>query len=88
MLTLLLVDDDADILRGLEKTINWQQCGITKIVTAQNGLEALRITEKMPIDIMITDVKMPGMDGLKLTETLRAQGSPIEVILLSGFADF
>ncbi|AIQ31534.1 hypothetical protein P40081_27830 [Paenibacillus sp. FSL P4-0081] len=85
---LLIVDDDEQIRTGMQEGIDWSALGIQNVITAANGLEALeRFNEHLP-EIVITDVRMPGMDGLELLRRIK-QISPItRVIILSGFNEF
>jgi DNA-binding NtrC family response regulator len=76
---ILIVDDDPavlmvfrDTLRGLGES--------HEIVTAQNGLDALEAFRKKPFDLIITDMKMPGMDGVQLTEHVKAHSPETSVI--------
>lgn len=88
MLKVLLADDEAKVLLHLQAAIPWEQLGLEIKATAQTGLDALRITRQNPIDIVITDIRMPGMDGLSLCQKLREQNPRVQIIILSGFQDF
>lgn len=88
MLKVLIADDEAKVLRHLQTAIPWEQLGLKITATAQTGLDALRITRQTPIDIVITDIRMPGMDGLLLCQKLREQNPRVQLIILSGFQDF
>jgi two-component system response regulator YesN len=85
---LLIVDDDQEILNGLKETVNWSQCSIDHVMQADNAEAALAILSADKIDVMITDIKMPGMSGLELAKEVRDRGLDVEIIILSGFADF
>lgn len=65
---LLIVDDEMQIRTGLEQGIDWQEIGITKVFTAKNGVEALEISQIYRPEIVITDIRMPGIDGLELSQ--------------------
>lgn len=85
---LLLVDDEAIIRQGIEKMINWEGLGITLTGSCPNALSALEsMTDDMP-DILMTDIKMPGMDGLELIERALALHSTLKCIILSGYDEF
>lgn len=88
MLTLLIVDDDIDIVEGLSETVPWEQCNISKVLTANNGIAALDIIQNNKVDIMITDIKMPGMSGIALLEEAVKYNECIKAIILSGYAEF
>jgi two-component system, response regulator YesN len=88
MLKVLLADDEAKVLRHLQTAIPWEQLELEIIATAQTGLDALRIARQAQVDIVITDIRMPGMDGLLLCQKLREQNPRVQLIILSGFQDF
>lgn len=88
MYKLLLVDDEQLQLEALKNFTNWQNMNIEIIETAINGREAL---EKIPVikpDLIITDVKMPVMDGIELLKNIRRLYPMIKVIFLSGYDEF
>ncbi|WP_343060631.1 response regulator [Paenibacillus phyllosphaerae] len=85
---MLLVDDEPLILDGISSVIEWEALGTTLIGTASNGLEALTIVEEQSPDIIITDIRMPGMDGLRLVETVRSRDADIDFVMLTGFSEF
>ncbi|SDX93168.1 response regulator [Paenibacillus sp. CF384] len=88
MYQLMLVDDEDAVIEGLAITIPWDQLGIETVYKANSGREALKLLEKHSIDIVITDIRMPGISGLELIETIRAKWKGTKCILLSGFAEF
>lgn len=88
MLKVLLADDEAKVLRHLQMAIPWEKLELEIIATVQTGLEALRIIKQTPVDIVITDIRMPGMDGLLLCQKIREQNPRVQLIILSGFQDF
>lgn len=63
MLNVLLADDETRTLHHLMTGVPWFQLGMEVCCTASNGSEALAFIESHPIDILITDIRMPGMDG-------------------------
>ncbi len=85
---LLIADDDEQIRSGIEQGIDWSSLDMKMVITASNGLEALeRFTELLP-EIVITDVRMPGMDGLELLKKIKEIKPQTRVIILSGYNDF
>lgn len=80
---LLVVDDEQDLLKIIGKRL--EKLGV-KAVTADSGKRALEILESMPIDVVLLDVKMPGMDGIETLRRIRTLQPLVEVILLSGHA--
>lgn len=88
MYTLLLADDEILELESLKDCIDWRKLGITRILTAANGKEALMRCEENRVDIAVTDIKMPVMDGIRFAKTLLERGEQTKVIFLSGYDDF
>ncbi len=89
MYKVIIVDDEKQIADGLSKMIRWSELGFTVYGTARNGLEAVNLMKSGNVDLVIADVRMPVMDGIKLLEHVRADISEdIEFIILSGFSDF
>lgn len=84
----LLVDDDADVLQAMKKKIDWEALGFCLAGTAENGQEALEMAEQLHIDVVMTDIKMPYMDGLTLCKNLKQSYRNMKVIIYSGFDDF
>lgn len=88
MYKLLLVDDRVDVVNAISEMGHWEDMNVKVCGTAVNGLDALGIIEDEKPDIVITDVKMPIMDGLELTRQAKELDSEIHIILLSGYDDF
>jgi DNA-binding NtrC family response regulator len=80
----LLVDDEAPFVEALAKRL--EKRGVT-ITTAMSGPEALeKLKEKSNLDIVVLDVKMPGMDGIETLKAIKAERPMVEVIMLTGHA--
>lgn len=88
MYRVLLVDDEPIICRGLRETIEWDSLGLEISGEAHNGTEALALICANQPHILITDIRMPGMDGIGLIKAVRELGIPIRIIILSGFSDY
>lgn len=85
---LLIVDDEMKIREGLKTSINWKSIGIDEVHTAANGLDAMEIYSMSRHEIVITDVRMPGMDGLELSENIKKLQCNTHIIIISGFSEF
>lgn len=85
---ILLVDDETDVLEAMKKKIDWEALGFCLAGTAENGQEALEMAEQLHIDVVMTDIKMPYMDGLTLCKKLKENYRNIKVVIYSGFDDF
>lgn len=88
MYKLILADDEEEVRKGIIKKIQWEQYGFDLVGEAENGREALEIAEKITPDVVITDIKMPFMDGLQLSEALKKKFPNIKIIILTGFDEF
>ena len=88
MIEVLLVDDEAYVTESLERTIPWTALGVDHVWRAASGYEAMRLLEEQSIDIVVTDIRMPGMDGLQLLEQIGERWPHIRAILLTGHSDF
>lgn len=86
-LNLLIAEDEKYLREKVTKNIEWSAYGYNLFIAA-DGEEALRIAESEPIHIVVTDIRMPGIDGLKLTERIKAINQDIKVIIISGYAEF
>ena len=88
MYNILIVDDEPIVKIALRSILPWEEYGFFICGTAGNGLEALSLVEKQHPDVIITDLKMPGMDGLELIRTLKEKNYPGEILVLSNYEDF
>ncbi|WP_337102546.1 response regulator [Paenibacillus sp. YIM B09110] len=88
MYKLILVDDEADVREGVLSEIDWEANGFQVIDVAENGREALEMVEKSMPDLIVTDIRMPFMDGLQLAEQIRRTYPSIKIIILTGFDEF
>ena len=68
MYTLLIADDEPLIRNGVKKIIDWESLGFSQIFLAEDGQEALDIIKSKHVDLVLTDIVMPFMDGLELSE--------------------
>lgn len=88
MYKLLLVEDEADVRESVLQEIDWAACGFEVVGDAENGREALELIGAAPPDVVMTDIKMPFMDGLQLSAILKERWPAIKIIILTGFDEF
>ena len=84
----LLADDEAEIRTGISRKIDWAALGFSLVGEAANGEEALELAEQLRPDVVLTDIKMPFMDGLELCRRLRMSLPGAGLVVFSGFDDF
>lgn len=86
---IVIADDEPFVREGLKILIDWEQENIDIVGVAENGIEALDLALKQEADILLTDIKMPGMDGLKLAQELKKRSSKyVSIIFISAYSDF
>lgn len=88
MYRLMIVEDETLIRAGLMKYFNWEELGFSEITEAENGLDALIMAKETKPDFILTDIRMPKMDGLQLIEELRSHLPDCIFVILSGYEDF
>jgi len=88
MYSVLIVDDEERIRRGMETILDWKAMGFTRVQTAENGRAGLEAAKAAPPDLVIADLKMPGIDGIQMIQSLRESGVKCQFIILSGVTDF
>lgn len=85
---IMVVDDEEEIRLGIIKKIDWESNGFVIVGDAENGQDALEKAEKLQPDVIITDIKMPFMDGLELGKKLSELMPSTKIIIFSGCDDF
>lgn len=88
MTSVLVVDDDAIMRMSLHMMIDWENEGFAWMGEAENGKEALKCIDEIHPQIVITDMKMPGMDGVSLIRELKKYRHPPEILVLSSYDDY
>ncbi|WP_169891061.1 response regulator [Litchfieldia alkalitelluris] len=88
MYKVLLVDDEKAILEGIAATVDWAKCQTELVFKAYNGVEAFDYIARERPDIVLTDVKMPGMNGIELIQKVHHRFPEIKFIVLSGHDEF
>lgn len=87
-MNVLIVDDEYLIRDGLARSIDWATLGFDIVEIAEHGLEALEMVDKTMPDLILTDVRMPFMDGLELIKSIKAKCPEMCVIIISGHEEF
>ena len=88
MYQVLLVDDEIKITQWLRRTIHWEKMGFVVCSVCTGGLSALNYLERCRVDVVITDIRMPGLNGLELLKQLYECKPSIRTIILSGYNQF
>lgn len=88
MMKVIITDDEIQIRKGLRMKMDWEEEGFQIVGEAANGKEALELLESMDIDVVITDMRMPIMDGIELAKRCQQEFPRVKVIVLSGYSDF
>ncbi|UUZ83344.1 response regulator [Paenibacillus sp. P26] len=88
MLRVVIVEDEYIVRYGIRSMIDWEKVGLAVIGEASNGQEALELIVQEPPDILITDIKMPVMDGLALIAEVRKFSPHMKILILSNLEDF
>ncbi|MGZ7443642.1 response regulator [Paenibacillus sp. TH7-28] len=84
----LLADDEKIIVEGIASVVDWEALDTELVATARNGIDAYAKMVELEPDIVISDIKMPGMDGLSLVSKAHKEYPSIKFILLSGYSEF
>jgi len=84
---LLIADDESVIRKGL-LSLDWPKLGIETVLDAQNGIEAKQYLNDYDVDILVSDIRMPGHSGLELSEYVQKTSANTAIILLTGFGEF
>lgn len=85
--SVIAVDDEPHVLDGL-KMINWQQHGFEMVATFEQAEDALDFLKQEPIDLVLTDVRMPGVNGFDFVKAIRMKVDRPEIIMISGYKEF
>ena len=88
MFKVLLVDDEPWTLLGLAKSLPWEEYQMEIVDTSTDSQEALNLILKTVPDVVFTDIRMPGMDGMELMERISHAQLNTQVVVVSGFSNF
>lgn len=88
MLKVLIADDEKNICLMIQKLISWEDYGMEIIGLVHNGVDAVRVMEEQCPDIIISDIRMPGYDGLELVKRAHDMELAADFIIISGYKHF
>ena len=88
MIRVLMVDDEPLVRRGIVAGVDWAALGCEVVGEAQSGEEGLELARRLKPELIITDIRMPKMDGIAMMQELRRRGSRAHVIMLTAYSDF
>lgn len=88
MIKVLVVDDEYLAREGMKRTINWSSLGCELSGEAEDAFKAIELSKVIKPDIIITDIKMPGMDGIKMAEKIREYLPDCKFIIITGYDEF
>ena len=85
---ILIADDEQHIRNGLKLSLDWERLKIDEVFTAEDGEEALAVCRREQPEIILTDIRMPGIDGLELAEKAIESCGAKKVLIMSGYSEF
>ena len=88
MKRVVVVEDEELVRRGIVLAVDWPSVDCAVVGEAANGAEGLEVIRRERPDLVVTDIKMPRMDGIEMLRQLREEGNHVAVILLTAYSDF
>lgn len=88
MYRLIIADDEESIRNGIAHGLPWQEWGYEVCALCASGQEVLDELERVQPDVVLSDIRMPGMDGVELMQRLSREHPEIKIVILSGYSDF
>ena len=88
MFRVMLVDDEPLIVEGMRKVVRWEDFECTVVATAEDAEKGAELIRTLKPDILFTDIRMPGVDGLTMLAGLRSEFPDLQVTVLTGYRDF
>lgn len=88
MYKVLLADDEPWVIYALKKMIDWGEYGFEIACEAEDGIVALELLRKKEVDVIFSDIRMPGQSGMDLIEVIKRENIPVKVVLISGYEEF
>lgn len=88
MYKVLLVDDEILVRKAIGKKLEWNQLGFELVGDCENGKDAIEFVKEHPVDVVLTDICMPHIDGMGLSKWLYENCPQTTIIIFSGYSDF
>lgn len=88
MLRVVIAEDEKYVRKGIVNRVDWSALGYQLAGEAETGIQALELVRKVRPHVLITDIRMPYVDGIAVIEVIRREKLPIRCIIISGFGDF
>ena len=88
MFRVVLIDDERLIVEGLRRVVKWSDYGCEVVATAEDAISGAETIRRVQPDILFTDIRMPGQDGLTMLAGLRSEFPDMQVTVLTGYRDF
>jgi len=88
MIRVLIVDDEPKVCKLIEKLTNWEDYGMKIIGISNDGVDALNLMKKYSPDLVVTDIRMPGFDGIELIKQAKELNPNMDFIIISGYRHF
>lgn len=85
---IMLVDDEEEVRKAMIRQMDWGKLGFSVVGDAENGEDALEKVEQLEPDVIMTDIRMPYMDGLTLVAKIREKYPFMKILIFSGYDDF
>lgn len=84
----VLADDEAEVLNSIRRNIRWEELGFEIVGALFNGKDVMELLEVQEADLLITDIRMPFMDGMELLKIVRKKYPHMKLVIISGYDDF
>ncbi len=88
MYKVVIIDDEPIIVEGLSKAIDWEEMGCSVVGSAPDGQQGISLIREKQPDIVISDICMPGLNGLKMIAALRSEYPDMQITILTGYREF
>lgn len=88
MYKVVVIDDEPIIVEGISRSVDWSRWNCKVVATANDGIEGQTVIREHKPNIIISDISMPGLDGLTMVAGLKSEFDDLEITILTGFRDF